>query len=974
MGTSLFTLYTPEGDRCQSQTLGAAKLRRTPGAPKMHPSARDIRRQFIEFFVNKAAHTEVPSAPVVPHEDPTLLFTNAGMNQFKDVFLGQGTRPYTRAVDTQKCIRAGGKHNDLEDVGRDTYHHTFFEMLGNWSFGDYFKTEAIGWAFELLTETYGIDPDRLHASYFGGDSEAGLEPDHEAKELWLRHLPESRVLPFGMKDNFWEMGDTGPCGPCSELHFDRIGNRDARELVNADDPNVIEIWNLVFIQFNRESASRLVPLPARHVDTGMGFERLVSVLQDKGSNYDTDLWAPIFEKIRETCDAPAYEGVLEARNDMAYRILADHARCLTAAITDGAMPGADGRGYVLRRILRRAVRHGRQTFGVQKPFLASIIPSVVDVLGDVFPEMRRRQDQVMTVINEEEEAFRRTLDRGLELFDDAAKRTSGGRLEGKDAFRLHDTFGFPIDLTTVMAEERALTVDLDEYERLMEAARERSRSGGDETDHVLMIPPDGLAKLTSLGVHATRDEHKFEGTANTANVRAIWNGRNFVEHLDVGQRGAVILDRTSFYGEQGGQVGDTGTLHASRVKEHHAAEGGTVVHVEQTTRVGDHVLHIGIGKEGRLHVGDEVEAFADATRRDAIRANHTATHLLNLSLREVVGEGCDQRGSMVSSDRLRFDYAAKGALDAKSLASIQEGVNRRIKDGLEVHTAVVPLDDAKAVNTVRAVFGEQYPDPVRVVSIGPSVDALLSTPDAEDWMDHSVEFCGGTHLAATSDAGGFILLSEQGLAAGIRRIVGVTGAEAETAVKNAHTIRVRLEQIEALGDDELPEAFDELNRDFESTTLGATDRLSMEEALRIVRKRAKSARKQARSHSNDALLDQALEIASEADGPVVLARLDGADKDGLLAAMDAIHRQNEDGAVLLVSADDSTGKVLIVARVSKNLISAGLKAGDWVKVAAQACGGGGGGRPDSAQAGGKDPARANEALEAAREHAGQSLT
>ena len=441
-----------------------------------------------------------------------------------------------------------------------------------------------------------------------------------------------------------------------------------------------------------------------------------------------------------------------------------------------------------------------------------------------------------------------------------------------------------------------------------------------------------------------------------------------------GERGAVILDRTSFYGEQGGQVGDTGTLHASRVKEHHAAEGGTVVHVEQTTRVGDHVLHIGIGKEGRLHVGDEVEAFADATRRDAIRANHTATHLLNLSLREVVGEGCDQRGSMVSSDRLRFDYAAKGALDAKSLASIQEGVNRRIKEGLEVHTAVVPLDDAKAVNTVRAVFGEQYPDPVRVVSIGPSVDALLSTPDAADWMDHSVEFCGGTHLAATSDAGGFILLSEQGLAAGIRRIVGVTGAEAETAVKNAHTIRVRLEQIEALGDDELPEAFDELNRDFESTTLGATDRLSMEEALRIVRKRAKSARKQARSHSNDALLDQALEIASEADGPVVLARLDGADKDGLLAAMDAIHRQNEDGAVLLVSADDSTGKVLIVARVSKNLISAGLKAGDWVKVAAQACGGGGGGRPDSAQAGGKDPARANEALEAAREHAGQSLT
>ena len=886
---------------------------------------------------------------------------------------GQGTRPFTRAVDTQKCIRAGGKHNDLEDVGRDTYHHTFFEMLGNWSFGDYFKAEAIEWAFELLTETYGIDPDRLHASYFGGAPSAGLEADEEAKELWLRHLPEHRVLPFGMKDNFWEMGDTGPCGPCSELHFDRIGNRDASELVNADDPDVIEIWNLVFIQFNRESAQRLVPLPAQHVDTGMGFERLVSVLQDKRSNYDTDLWSPIFERIRETCDAPAYQGVLEARSDMAYRILADHARCLTAAIADGAMPGADGRGYVLRRILRRAVRHGRQTFGVEKPFLASIIPSVVEVLGDVFPEMRQRQDQVMTVVNEEEEAFRRTLDRGLELFDDAAGRTGGGVIEGEDAFRLHDTFGFPIDLTTVMAEERAMTVDLEGYERLMEAARQRSRSGGDETDRVLTIPPDGLAKLSSLGVHATRDEHKFEGTANTANVRAIWNGENFVEHLDAGERGAVILDRTSFYGEQGGQVGDTGTLHVSRVKEHHSAEGGSIVRIEHTGRVGDYVLHIGVGNEGRLHVGDEVEAFADPERRDSIRANHTTTHLLNLALRDVVGEGCDQRGSMVAADRLRFDYAAKGALDGATLASIEESVNRRIKDGLKVHTAVVPLDDAKAVNTVRAVFGEQYPDPVRVVSIGPSVDALLDDPDAKKWMDHSVEFCGGTHLETTDAAGEFVLLSEQGLASGIRRIVGLTGAEAAEATKNARSMRHRIKDVESLDEADLPQAFDELNRDFEQMTLGATERLAIEETLRVLRKRAKNARKQARSESNDALLEKASELAQRADGPLVLGRIDGADKDGLLKAMDAIHGRNPEGAVLLVSADEAAGKVLIVARVSKPLIEGGLKAGDWVKIAAQACGGGGGGRPDSAQAGGKDPARANDALEAARNHARETI-
>ena len=659
---------------------------------------------------------------------------------------------------------------------------------------------------------------------------------------------------------------------------------------------------------------------------------------------------------------------------MAYRILADHARCLTAAIADGAMPGADGRGYVLRRILRRAVRHGRQTFGVEKPFLASIIPSVVDVLGDVFPEMKTRQDQIMTVINEEEEAFRRTLDRGLELFDDAAKRTTGGLIGGEDAFRLHDTFGFPIDLTTVMAEERSMKVDLDEYEKLMEAARERSRSGGDESDRVLTIPPDGLAKLNALGVHATRDDHKFEGTANTANVRAIWNGETFVEHLDAGERCAVILDRTSFYGEQGGQVGDTGTLHASRVKQHHSAEGGSVVRIEQTGRVGDYVLHIGVGDEGRLHVGDEVEAFADSERRDEIRANHTATHLLNLALREVVGEGCDQRGSMVSADRLRFDYAAKGALDGDSLRSIQEGVNRRIKAGLDVHTATVPLEDAKAVNTVRAVFGEQYPDPVRVVSIGPDVESLLAAPESPEWLEHSVEFCGGTHLESTSAAGGFVLLSEQGLAAGIRRIVGLTGAAAAKASENARTMEARLKTAGALDDADLPEAFDELNRDFETTTLGATDRLSIEETLRSLRKRAKDARKQARSQSNDALLEQALALAADAEGPLVLARIDGADKDGLLAAMDAIHRKNEEGAVLLVSADESTGKVLIVARVSKTLISEGLKAGDWVKVAAQACGGGGGGRPDSAQAGGKDPARAGDALEAAREHARQTVS
>ena len=942
----------------------------------MPPSANAIRSQFIDFFVNQAAHVQVPSSPVVPHDDPTLLFTNAGMNQFKDVFLGQGTRPYTRAVDTQKCIRAGGKHNDLEDVGRDTYHHTFFEMLGNWSFGDYFKEEAIHWAFTLLTEGYGIDPDRLHATYFGGNDSAGLAPDDEARALWMQHLPEDRVLPFGMKDNFWEMGDTGPCGPCSELHFDRVGNRDARSLVNADDPEVIEIWNLVFIQFNRESKTKLVPLPAKHVDTGMGFERLVSVLQDKQSNYDTDLWAPIFDAIRSGCDAPAYAGHLEVREDIAYRVIADHVRCLTAAITDGANPGADGRGYVLRRILRRAVRHGRQTFGVERPFLAGLVPSVVESLGGVFPEFVQRADQVMGVIEYEEEAFRKTLDRGLELFDEAAERSQSkgsSQIDGDDAFKLHDTYGFPIDLTTVMADERDFTVDLEGYERLMQAAKERSRGKGDTADLVSVLPPDQLARLEAIHVRPTDDTHKFQGTSMRSMVKGIWNGEQLVEHADTGDRVAVILDKTSFYAEQGGQIGDRGTLHGGKSNNMDSTDGVAIFDVEDTRRVGDFVLHVGVIREGRLHTSDSVEAYANPEERTSIRSNHTATHLLNLALRKETGPDSDQRGSLVASDRLRFDYAAKGPLDQASLERIEQDVRTGIASDLSVYTQVVPLEDAKMINTVRAVFGEQYPDPVRVVSIGAPVDELIANPEQAEWMDVSVEFCGGTHLENTSQAQEFVLLSEQGLAAGIRRIIALTGDAAIEARQAAHAFLGRAADIAKLNDEELPEAFDELNRTVEATTLGAVDRHRLQEALEQLRSRAKSARKKAQSASTGEVVEQARAIAEASSGPAVVARLDEADRDALFAAMDTIRSNREQAAVLLVSADAESGKVTIVARVPEPLIKQGLKAGEWVKVAAQACGGNGGGRPDSAQAGGKDITKADEAIAAATAHATKQL-
>ena len=931
-------------------------------------SASEIRQRFLDFFHERAAHEIVPSSPAVPHDDPTLLFTNAGMNQFKDVFLGQGTRLYTRAVDTQKCIRAGGKHNDLEDVGRDTYHHTFFEMLGNWSFGDYFKEEAIEWAWILLTEVFGLEPSRLYATWFEGDPEQGLEPDVEARDLWLRHLPPEQVIPGNAKDNFWEMGETGPCGPCSELHYDRIGGRNAADLVNQDDPDVLEIWNLVFIQFNREADRSLKLLPARHVDTGMGLERLVSVLQDKRSNYDTDLFSGIFLRIEDVTGAPPYGGSMTDPVDVAYRVVADHIRCLVTALSDGAVPGADGRGYVLRRILRRAVRHGRQTFGVEGPFLERIVRAVVESLGDVFPEMKEREDRVREIIAQEEETFRRTLDRGLQLFDEAAGEAAEGMVSGRDAFVLHDTYGFPVDLTEVMAEERGLRVDVDEYESLMEEARERSRSGGGDADPVLTLPPDVIGKLDFLGVKPTDDEPKHTGIPITGAVRAIWDGRHLTERIETGRRAAVICDRTCFYGEQGGQIGDVGEIRTSMGSSAGHDHAGTF-EVEDTRRVGDHVLHVGRVTHGSLGSGDEVELAIDSHRRAGIRAHHTATHLLNHALRAVAGPDSDQRGSLVSPDRLRFDYAASAALDETALAEVERRVNESIAAGQAVHAVPSPLEQARAVNPLRAVFGERYPDPVRVVSIGPEVDELLASPDDPRWMDHSVEFCGGTHLDRTDEAVDFVLLSEQGLAAGVRRIFGLAGEAAAEARATAAGLDERLSTLEGGDEARILEDFDALARDFEASAISVVDKSRLMPRIDALRTVAKKTRKAAAAANRGAVVDDARAIAASENGPVIVARLDGADKDGLLSAMDAIRSVHADTAVLLLSADEDAGSVLIVAKVPDPLIKSGLKAGDWVKAAAKACGGGGGGRPDSAQAGGKDPSRADEAVEAARAHA-----
>ncbi len=928
-------------------------------------TAEAIRREFIRFFVAKAGHTEVPSSPVVPLDDPTLLFTNAGMNQFKDVFLGRGQRPYRRAVDTQKCIRAGGKHNDLEDVGRDTYHHTFFEMLGNWSFGDYFKAEAIEWAWQLLTGVYGIDPSRLYATYFAGDPSAGLAPDHEARDLWRRVLPESHVLPGSMKDNFWEMGETGPCGPCSEIHFDRIGKRDAAALVNTGDPDVLEIWNLVFIQFNRESDRGLKPLPAKHVDTGMGLERLVSVLQGRRSNYDTDLWSPIFALTRAVTGAKAYGGSLEDPVDVAYRVVADHARCLSSAIADGAAPGNEGRNYVLRRILRRAVRMGHQHLGARGPFLHQVVPAVAETLGGVFPELRTKLHRIQEVIREEEAAFGRTLERGLALFEESATRarTKGGSIAAEDAFRLHDTWGFPIDLTAVMARERGLSVDQDGYETLMERARETSRAAAEGTQRGLEpLPPDAIAGLAHMGVHPTADADKYGTHEVPTEVGAIWNGRNFDEHAESGARVALILRRTCCYSESGGQRGDTGTITVS-----HRGEARDVrFQVEDTLSVGGYVMHVGHVVSGRVKRGDPAIVSFDRGRRQLIRSHHTATHLLNHALRTVLGAEVEQRGSLVEEDRLRFDFTFGRALSADELAKVEVLVNAAIGRHMQVHAAEAPLAVARTIRGVRAVFGERYPDPVRVVSIGVPVETLVAHPEDERWMAHSIEFCGGTHLANSQEAARFVILAEGAVSAGVRRITALAGAAAQAASATADDLAARVESATALSGQELAEEIAAIADAFQSLPTGLIFRQRLEPRLAQLRDQVKAWKRDAQGLEQAQVVERAREIAGAAGGRVVVARIDDASRDSLLSALDAIRARRQDAAVLLVSADSAGGKVTIVAGVPKPLIDAGLKAGEWVRAAAIACGGSGGGRPDSAQAGGKDPAKAPEALEAAQ--------
>ncbi|MGA9116891.1 MAG: alanine--tRNA ligase [Bacteroidota bacterium] len=902
-------------------------------------TAREIRRSFLDFFAARG-HTLVPSSPVIPHGDPTLLFTNAGMNQFKDVFLGTGTRNYRRAANTQKCIRVSGKHNDLEEVGRDTYHHTFFEMLGNWSFGDYYKREAIAWGWELLTGVWRLDPGRLYATVY--------ETDDEAARFWHSEtgiLP-GHILRFGKKDNFWEMGDTGPCGPCSEIHMDLTPDGTGGGLVNTGDARVMEIWNLVFIQNNRNEQGELEPLPARHVDTGMGFERICAVLQGRSSNYDTDVFAPILAAVAEATGR-AYGGRLEDEGDIAMRVIADHVRMLSVAVADGAVPSNEGRGYVLRRILRRAARFGR-TLGMREPFLHSVTDSVVHSMGDVFPELQQRREHVARVVRAEEESFNITLDRGLQIFASVLERTPAhGIFPGEEAFRLYDTYGFPLDLTQLMAGERGLRVDTDRVAALMEEQRSRAREARSHP---------------SLPGAAVRRGEPFPEGAEALSSFVGYTQLEVQTEILAPAPDCALLRANPFYAEAGGQVSDTGVL---------VRAGGEPVPVLNAGRAGGASFPI-LSPGHALRPGETVLARVDAARRMDIQRNHSATHLVHEALRRVLGTHVHQQGSLVAPDRLRFDFPHFGKISREEIRAVEEKVNEKIAENIRVVTqADIPVETARRIPNVKMFFGEKYGERVRVV-----------------FMDEgfSVEFCGGTHVGGTGEIGCFRIVSETGIASGVRRIEAVTGdgilrqvaqrllklAESDRRLQEAREeLRSLLQEVQARGGTapsglplplpppELPEdPGPRLTAVEEALRLQAAGADDLAAGIALVRKEL------SRLHLRDAaaILDGLVRNAVRLDDiRVACARVPAAGVEDLKTMGDRLRERLGSGVGLLASVVE--GKVALVCVVTDDLVSSGrLHAGTIVGRVARTLGGGGGGKAHMATAGARETGKLDEAL------------
>ncbi|GMM28116.1 alanine--tRNA ligase [Martiniozyma asiatica (nom. inval.)] len=939
--------------------------------PENWPAAK-VRDTFLKYFEDRQ-HKFVASSSVVPHDDPTLLFANAGMNQYKPIFLGTvdpSSYMYglQRAVNSQKCIRAGGKHNDLEDVGRDSYHHTFFEMLGNWSFGDYFKKEAVEFSWDLLTRVYGLDKDRLYVTYFGGDEKLGLEPDLEAKQFWQAvGVADDHILPGNVKDNFWEMGDQGPCGPCSEVHYDRIGGRNAASLVNEDDPNVLEIWNNVFIQFNREQDGSLKSLPAKHIDTGMGFERLVSILQDVKSNYDTDVFQPLFGKIQEITGVRPYSGKFGSEDvdgiDTAYRVLADHVRTLSFAIADGGVPNNEGRGYVLRRILRRGARYVRKymNYPIGK-FFSQLAPTLIEQVKHIFPELAKDPAFIFEILDEEESSFSRTLDRGEKLFEQyalIASKTPEQTLSGKDVWRLYDTYGFPVDLTRLMAEEAGLKIDEEGFEKARIESKEASKGGSNSKGgkELLKLNVHSLAELESNDLVPKTDDSSKYGTENiNAKIVAIYTNEGFSQSTAglEGQIG-IILDKTPFYAEQGGQEFDTGKI---------VIDGVSEFNVENVQVYAGYVLHTGFIEEGELNVNDVVIAGYDELRRFPLRNNHTGTHILNFGLRKVIGGNVDQKGSLVAPEKLRFDFSAKKGLELKEISQVEDIVNKIIKENLQVYAKPVGLETAKSIRGLRAVFGETYPDPVRVVSVGIPVDELLADPSNEKWENYSIEFCGGTHVAKTDDIKEFVIIEESGIAKGIRRIVAVSGSEAKEVQRIAAEFDDLLNNIAVMPyGDAKEKKLKETGTALGKLNVSVVEKDALKKKFASIEKKVKDETKAMVKKDTKEVMDavKAHFTAENASNNCVLRVKVGANAKIVAEAINFMKKEHKESNLFLVLAPEE-GKAAQGVYLSDKALEK-ISSSEVATKAAEFIGGRAGGKGNTCQGMGENAEKADEAVE-----------
>ncbi len=856
----------------------------------MSMTANQIRECFLEFFRSKN-HTIVPSAPMVVKDDPTLMFTNAGMNQFKDWFLGNSEVKYHRVADSQKCLRVSGKHNDLEEVGHDTYHHTMFEMLGNWSFGDYFKTEAIDWAWELLTEVYKLDKDRLYATVFEGSEQDGVAMDQEAKDAWLKHLPQERIILGNKKDNFWEMGETGPCGPCSEIHIDLRSDEERAqipgvELVNKSHHLVIEIWNLVFMQYNRKANGSLEPLPQKHVDTGMGLERLCMALQGKKSNYDTDVFQNMIGKIAQITGV---EYNADGETGVAMRVIADHIRAISFSIADGQLPSNVKAGYVIRRILRRAVRYAYTFLKMDEPLLCRLVPTLVEQMGNAFPELKAQQHIVGKVIKEEEEAFLRTLDKGIRLMDTIIKNNSQSKVvSGTDAFVLYDTFGFPIDLTELIAKENGYTVDLKGFEQELQKQKERSRNATavEEGDWV--------------------EIHPYVATEFTGYDSFVEEGVKLLKYRIVKSKNKesvqLVFDRSPFYAESGGQVGDSGWMEFASGEK-----------IEITNTIKENGLPVHIATAVPSDPATSFTARINVERRQSVTNNHTATHLLHKALRELLGTHIEQKGSSVTATGFRFDFSHFEKIDASTLRNVEKLVNKYIRENRQrMEFRNIPIDEAKAKGAM-ALFGEKYGDTVRVIQYG-----------------DSIELCGGTHVEATGNIGMFKILSEGAVAAGIRRIEATTGAQAEELM---YSVEDMVTQIKAFFNNtpNLTGSIKKLLADNDTLKKNA-DEFMKERAISV----------------KELLLKNPQQI----NGYNVLAL-----KGTFIAEVvknAAFMAKQECTNTVMIAATQYEGKPTLTLMYSDDLVAKGANAGKDIREAAKLINGGGGGQPGLATAGGKN--------------------